>query len=251
MDQGSVQVAICIGPVSPIDAPRTARRRKTLHLRFLAGHDVLVPDDHIEDVEAVRLNLAQIAAAPDGWRARAISAGGFLGAAAAVTLWSLAQQGSRVGGAASWVASGAALAYLVAVVIFLIASILPPPKFDTTKITGAANQLHASATAEATRVKRMVFLGAGLGGLAIVLTSVSIFLLLMNPRVERASVSFTDEAERTVAETFCPGLPVVFRATITDDGSEMLRISVLDGGCPEDHADLIVPRIAILQAQPE
>ncbi|MFJ9390722.1 hypothetical protein ACIRON_17995 [Nocardioides sp. NPDC101246] len=204
--------------------------------------------DHDEDVEAARLNLAQIAAAPDVWRARAISAGGFLGAAAAVTLWSLAQQGSRVVGAVPWIVAGAALCYLLAVIFFLIASILPTPEFDGADIVGAANQLHASATQESGRIKAMVFIGAGVGCMAIVLTSVSIFLILMIPVTERAYVTFSDAAKRDAAELLCPDLPSTFLAEVTDEGLGMVRITVVGKTCPDGRTELVVPRTSIVRA---
>lgn len=212
---------------------------------------MVVSPDHDEDIEAVRLNLAQIAAAPDGWRARAISAGGFLGAAAAVTLWSLAQQGSRVVGAVPWVVAGAALCYLLAVVVLLIASILPPPKFDGANVVGAANQLHASATQESGRIKGAVFLGAALGSTAIILTSVSIFLILMMPVTERAYVSFSDATERDAAKILCPDLGEAFLAEVTDGGPGMVRVSVVGNTCPDGRSELVVPRMAIVQAHSE
>lgn len=211
-------------------------------------HHVPVPAADDENNEAVRLNLAQIAAAPDAWRARAISAGGFLGAAAAVTLWSLSGEGARVSGPAGLAVAGSAICYLAAVIIFLIASILPAPKIKDAGVRTAAEQLHDAATQESRPIKIMVFIGAGIGSLAIALTSVGILLVLMMPVREQATVMFSDSNQRDAAKLLCPGLGETFEAEITDDGSDMLQLTVGDN-CIEKRTEILVPRDAIIQTQ--
>lgn len=203
-----------------------------------------------EDLEALRLNLAQVAAAPDTWRARAVAAGGFLGAAAAVSLWGLSQQAAKFsGGIVVWVAAAAALFYVLAVIGFLVAGVLPTPQPDPDSSGTIADQLHAFAHKETKPIKRVVLVSAVFGSLAIVATTLGSFLVLLSPIRSNAMVSIVDEEQRTAVQRLCPGLSDPFRATVRDDGSEVLRLRVLGVQCGKHRPELAVDRSGVLRLE--
>jgi hypothetical protein len=205
----------------------------------------LVSEHHV-DLEVVRLNLAQIAAAPDTWRARAVAAGGFLGAAAAVSLWGLSQQAARFDGLVVFVSATAAVLYVLAVIGFLVASVWPTPKLDANAVGTLADQLHGLALKETKPIKAMVLTAAGLGSLAIGATTLGTFIILLSPVRSEVLVSFTADEQRAALQRMCPGIPDPFWAKLTDDGSGQVRLEITSSHCGKGHPELTVPRGAAL-----
>lgn len=202
-----------------------------------------------DDLEALRLNLGQIAAAPDVWRARAVSAGGFLGAAAAVSLWGVSQQAARLDGPPIYVAGAASLLYVLAVIGFLAASVMPAPQMSSDVEGGIADQLHAHAHKETKPIKRLVLAASALGCAAIIATTVASFLVLIGPTPSTATVSITDDARRASVERMCPEISDPFRARVFEDGTENLRLRVVDGGCGHEGSELLVTRGEIVRLE--
>lgn len=199
-----------------------------------------------EDLEVLRLNLAQVAAAPDTWRARAVAAGGFFGAAAAVSILGMSQQAERFDGCVVWVAGVAALFYVIAVVGFLVAGVLPTPKLDSDATGSIADQMHAFAQKESKPIKRLVIWSAVFGSAAIAMTTLSTFLVLFHPMYLRAELTVTDDNIRASLERVCPGLPDPFSASVTNDGSDFLRVRVVGDSCGSRDPELTLPRSSVL-----
>ena len=176
--------------------------------------------------------------------------GGFLGAAAAVSLWGLSQQAARFSGFVVWVAGAAALFYVLAVIGFLAASVLPTPKPDPNVSGTIADQMHAFAHKETKPIKWFVLVSAGLGSLAIAATTLGSFLVLLSPIHSREMVSFADENRRwATLQRLCPAIPDPFFASVTDDGSDLLRMRVLGAHCGKHRPELVVPRNAVLRLE--
>lgn len=213
--------------------------------------DVAVAEHSQEDLEALHLSLGQVVASPDVWRARAVSAGGFLGAAAAFSLWGLSQQAATFDGLVITVAGTAAVSYVLAVVAFLVASVLPTPKANPDVQGSLADQVEALAHKETKPIKYLVLTGAGLGTLAITATTVGSFLVLLGPVHSSATVSFVGREFWSSVETLCPDLTQPFKARLTEDGSGYVRLRIVDDGCGTQNPELVVPRSEIVLLKPE
>lgn len=202
-----------------------------------------------EDLEALHLSLGQVVASPDVWRARAVSAGGFLGAAAAFSLWGLSQQAAAFDGLTITVAGTAAVSYVLAVVAFLVASVLPTPQPDLNVEGSLADQVEALAHKETRPIKRLVLIGAAFGTLAIGATTLGSFLVLLKPIQSSATVSFVGQEFWSSVEALCPDLKQPFQARLTQDKSGYVRLRIVDEQCGPQNPALVVPRSEIVLLQ--
>lgn len=149
------------------------------------------------------------------------------------------------------VAGVAAVSYVLAVVAFLIASVLPTPKPNPNAKGSLADQVEALAHKETKPIKYLVLAGAGLGTLAITATTLGSFLVLLKPVHSSATVSFVGREFWSSVAMLCPRLTQPFEARLTEERSGYLRLRITDDKCDPQNPELVVPRTDIVVLRSE
>lgn len=203
------------------------------------------PNSDLE-VEARRLMLARVVAAPDAWRGRATAAGGFLGAAAALAFVGLSSSSKRFPDWTLWVAGISTVAYVLAVCAFLAASVWPPPKPRTETTTNYFDTTHDYARDESRPIRRCVIFGACAAASAITGTAICSISLLLPPGAQSGvQVTLRDRADMAALTSLCPGLPNPFQATVLVRGSDGVELVVTDARCPGGRSVFTVPKDSV------
>lgn len=191
----------------------------------------MAPSEQNSDADARRLMLERLVAAPEAWRGRATAAGGFLGAAAAVSLWGLSNNSDRLDGAARFFAFVASVSYVAAVVAFLAASVWRSPEAESSTTTDFSESTRAYVVKEARPVRRLVHAGAYAAGTAVISTAVCSFMILGDPDPRHVQISVPDPQQQRALARLCPGLPDPFDASVVDNGSGEVRVKVQGRTC--------------------
>lgn len=200
---------------------------------------------HGEDLtreEAKRLMLQRLVAAPDAWRGRASAAGGFLGAAAAVSFWGLTNSTEKFPYDARVAASVASVCYVVAVAAFLAASVWHSPKAKSEKTQDFFESTREYVQSEAAPIKRLVRLGGVMAVLAIAATTACSLTLLEPSGGRPALVVVQDPAQMRAISTLCPGIENPFSATVIESDSVQIVLDVSEVSCRENRSVVTVAR---------
>lgn len=185
--------------------------------------------------------LNRIAAAPDAWRARASAAAGFLAAATAATVVALVLQEPHT---APWWARiallVAAVSYVFAVILYLLAAVWPSPKQDTREVLDYANAIVDYCNSEAKPIKRAVKIGTTFAVIAIVATAAS-FLLLLQPPSHQVMIALNDDQIMQSYRDICPDLQTPFPAQINSYGERTLQLRIPATACGDNSATAVAP----------
>lgn len=206
----------------------------------------------IEQEEAQRLVLSRVAAAPDVWRGRATSAGGFLSAAAVASLWGLSQRVDALTTVSARAAGAAAILYVAAVCCFLAASVWPAAQSGEERTQDVAKRLYEDAKSESKPIRRLVLWGAWIAVGAIVATSVCGITLVAMPRHTTAWIDLPDKDSAQSVLRLCPELQVPFIAKVVDRGGANLELIVDNTSCDNLGGLLVVPKtnVTMLKDRP-
>lgn len=186
--------------------------------------------------EAEKLWLQKLVASPDGWRGRAASAGGLLSAAAAAALFGLlSRNGSSVNGVLRLMVEVTAAAYVLAVGLFLAASVYPAKKLPSTITTNYIQEMETRIGQEVRPIRRLALAGSTFAVLAVVGTGLTSTLLLTSkPQYSKAVVHLKDNKDATSLRQLCPRVKDSFDAGVSraDQGEVTLRLA--PGSCGTD-----------------
>lgn len=199
-----------------------------------AGSDAAASARRKAEDEAIGLWLARRAHAPEAWRSRASSASGLLSTAAAAVLLSLllapdrVSSLTRVGRCALVIA---VVGYVVAVLSYLIASVIGYPKDRDDDVDGFATASSDYFAAESKPIRGFVYVGTGAAILAILGTAVTVGDIAQADRPSfRGMVSLTPDAEEDV-QNFCPDFSSESIVEIEErDSQVVLQISAKNCG---------------------
>lgn len=182
------------------------------------------PDPSLHS-EAKKLQLARASASPEAWRARAAAAGGFLSAAAVVSLLGLAQQSLRLTMLTKATAVAATVFYAMSVLSFLAAVVwrLPKAPVETSNFTKDFLELAAE---EAKPIKIAVWIGSVLAGLGVVCTASSAVSVVVDPAERHVWISIAPGSAQEALKQLCPGLNGIFEARVSDGGTNYLEVHV-------------------------
>lgn len=202
------------------------------------------------DEEADRLWLARAIASPDAWRLRATNAAGLLSAAAAASVAGLLLQGDStrqtLQGTNLYIAIGAAIGYVVAVVAFLAASVWPSPGTDKETLR-LVDDIWDYCVEEAGPIKRAVWIGSGSAIIAILATALTFVLVLAGyQRSEDANVVIVGGQELDAARALCPGIPEVIPASVMAISTDRILLRLPADFCGEKPAEIELPRDQIV-----
>lgn len=220
--------------------PKTAAKGRA------ASEDWRVAESVKLDDEAERLMLARMVAAPEAWRARATAAGGFLGAAAVVAFWGLTNNASSLGSGGAVVAGVASLLYVLAVLLFLAASVWPSRKSDSDTTTDFFMSTKEYVDNEVKPIKCLVILGAIMAGCALASTAVCSYILLSAGRDVAVMISMQEPTDRATLERLCPGISDPFQGVISSESKgNILDVKINSPACGAAGATLTLPRADI------
>jgi hypothetical protein len=195
------------------------------------------------DDEAERLWLARAIGSPDAWRLRATNAAGLLSAAAAATVVGLTLRDTPSNGGLKQSAMLAAISYVIAVLAYLVAGVLPSPKRDEGTVT-LAEDIWDYCVDEARPIKWAVRIGTAAAALAIIATGIILVIAAEDSSAEQrtAVVSFTQPSVSAALQQICPALKQPVDAKVSFPDSGHVQISVPGGTCGPTRADLLVKR---------
>lgn len=215
----------------------------------LQYYPVPAPNSELE-VEARRLMLARVVAAPDAWRARATAAGGLLGAAGALAFVGLSSASDRFPAWASWVAGVSTVAYALAVFAFLAASVRRPPRPKSEMTTNYFDSTHDYAEDESRPIKCRVTWGAYAAATAIAGTAISSISLLLPPETRSGvQVTLRDRDDMAALKRLCPAVSDPFQATVSARGSDAIEVVVKDAHCSGGRIVFTVSNDAVTMLQ--
>lgn len=211
-----------------------------------ASEDWRVQDDEKRHDEAERLMLARLIAAPDAWRGRASAAGGFLGTAAVVAFWGLTSNAKGLSTSVTVVAGIASFFYVCSVILFLTASVWPPPHAPDEETTDYFGTTKTYVRKEAKKIRCAVRLGAVAASCALVLTAVCSFLLLRTGHDIEVMVSVQDPDDRAAIERLCPGIADPFEGSIPSQAEgNIVDVKIEGDTCGGARVALSLPRDSI------
>lgn len=213
--------------------------------------------------QAEALWLSSLSELPAAWRSRATSTAGLLSAAAAATLAGLLlKSSSQLSSALQYLVPIAAVCFVLAVVLLLVAGILPPPadgplsqenksQFQKTNDGADPDFVEAFETYARREAKplRSLTIAGSIFGVAAVIFTVWSAVLLTKPTSYLATVQVIQLEDRRAIASICAGITFPASGVIKFSNPETTIFDPDSDHCPADVRTISLPTSSIVIAR--